>query len=231
MARWPSKAKSDWKLRPRAGSFQRKSLERGMFARAMACGLCWSWLWVACAGAAHMPALPIGVDHGRVSSGGPRHEGRLVLSGRGDAVGASRGSHWGAHTPDTGTRRTRCIRATPSPHVTRRRPVRAPATVDLAEPPVETWREREHARAGDKSARSPGTATGELAPDYEQDFRSLLRGVDVFGGRYAIERQGITGGSPDTSQPLKEPQPHVRPAAGSCGPSRPGHSCGAPNPA
>src|SRR6266498_9607 len=56
MARWPSKAKSDWKLRRRAGSFQRKSLERGMFARAMACGLCWSWLWVACAGAAHMPA-------------------------------------------------------------------------------------------------------------------------------------------------------------------------------
>src|SRR6266568_7685733 len=170
MARWPSKAKSDWKLRPRAGSFQRKSLERGMFARAMACGLCWSWLWVACAGAAHMPAtttadtasndnrhglplmlpLPIGVDHGRVSSGGPRHEGRLVLSGRGDAVGASRGSHWGAHTPDTGTRRTRCIRATPSPHVTRRRPERAPATVELAGPPVETRRGREHARAGDK---------------------------------------------------------------------------------
>src|SRR6266705_4194396 len=56
MARWPSKARSDWKLRPRAGSFQRKSLERGMFARALACGLCWSWLWVACAGAAHMPA-------------------------------------------------------------------------------------------------------------------------------------------------------------------------------
>src|SRR6266545_5566242 len=27
-----------------------------MFARVMACGLCWSWLWVASAGAAHMPA-------------------------------------------------------------------------------------------------------------------------------------------------------------------------------
>src|SRR6266508_2218969 len=125
MARWPSKARSDWKLRPRAGSFQRKSLERGMFARAMACGLCWSWLWVASAGAAHMPAtttadtarndnrhgLPLTltpsdrewtIDVRAASSGGPRAEACLVRSGRGDTVGATRRGHWGTHPGDVG---------------------------------------------------------------------------------------------------------------------------------
>src|SRR6266496_606477 len=137
MARWPSKARSDWKLRPRAGSFQRKSLERGMFARAVAWGLCWSWLWVACAGAAHMPAattadtarsdnrhgLPLTLtpSHREWTTdvrarGGPRPAAHRVLSGRGDAVGASRGSHSGSGTdsPETGTRRIPRIRASPS---------------------------------------------------------------------------------------------------------------------
>src|SRR6266540_2038315 len=137
MARWPSKARSDWKLRPRAGSFQRKSLERGMFARALACGLCWSWLWVACAGAAHMPTTTTA----DTASNDNRHGRRQQREPLG-----------GPHTPDTGdgdTEDTSHSRQ-PSPRVTRRRLMRAPATVDLAEPPVETRSGERTCRAGDK---------------------------------------------------------------------------------
>src|SRR6266568_9534634 len=76
MARLPRKARSDWKLRPRAGSFQRKSLDLGMCASALACGLCWSWLWVARAGAADMPATTR-ADTART---GNRHDRLLTLT-------------------------------------------------------------------------------------------------------------------------------------------------------
>src|SRR6266511_5255381 len=144
-----------------------------MFARALACGLCWSWLWVACAGAAHMPTTTTADTASNDNRHGlpltltpPIASGPWTRGHRRASTGGLPGAQWsacrgrrqqreplgGPHTPDTGdgdTEDTSHSRQ-PSPRVTRRRLMRAPATVDLAEPPVETRSGERTCRAGDK---------------------------------------------------------------------------------